>query len=346
MKIFYLLLATALVSVLFTAGPGAARDRISATEQQLLRLQTALDSLNAQAEEIRVRSDSLSTLISNLKAKEKLGFFERRRLEKLLQESLHITARREKVMTARKELQQQLKQIRNELLSLYEGAVDSLLHELESRKNLSGQEKKVLAGKIRFYQNKSQRLTQGAVSAVGLSLREELKVEPTDTPIEIEAKADFYRDMGDKLKKQASLIEARIKKVRQEATLRKRLAQFIDDVQLFDSQDEPVATSGTSSYATAGSFDKMGPAENMTGFNARESVALSGSSVSGVLITTDRLLRYDLNRMSPDDMESYLFKLEKEKRKLLSTADSLKHVAASYDEQAQKLRDSLGRPIK
>jgi len=327
-----------IVLMLFSRQAMSSQDRIQTVEQEVAGLVARIDSINTVISTLKAKSDSLSLLIENFKQKERLSFFGKRHLQEWLKESQALTQEQKSALEKKDALTQQIIQSQQILSDLYHQRVDSLLSYLEHQPNISETEKKNITEQIQEFRAKQERLKKPLLSSTIMAAN--VPITATDTPSEIKAKADFYRDLRDKMKRKASLVNEKIQSLHQESKLRQRLAQLIDDERLFDQRDESVANAlpETRSYTA----EDWGP-ESLAGNKFARNSDAADLSTTTIFATTDQLLQFDLQSLSPDEMDFFLSRLEKEKQRLLTVADSLNQIASQYDQQAKKLWNSLGR---
>ena len=163
-------------------------------------------------------------------------------------------------------------------------------------------------------------------------------------PREIEAKADFYRDRGDIYRQKAAEIEHRIGHLKNETKLRRRMAEMVDDIRLFDQRDEPFAASSTNDNSDGGM--RMATPDDIQDYSEYfyNADGMKGVGNTLRLYEVEQLMNLDFHALPHYDAEEYISRLETEKLLLLDAADSLSTIARNYEEKAKELRQSLDTP--
>ncbi len=314
--------------LLLTLSIGYGQADLSRLEQGIRLAQERLKVLQTENQNLQLQSDSLAIFINTLKTAPTMGFLERRKLERLLRDSQDLASAREHNLHEQKQQKNHLEQIVATLLKRYDAVIDSLVQVAERSGDVSRVE---TASRIQTL--RARRSSVNAQSAnPGQSLqRPELALQPNDLPEDIEVKAEFLRDRADRLRQQERTLERRIKDVRAEKTLRKKMNDLVTDVRLFDQQDEAIRagtmTTPTSERPAYG--DKAG--------------STFSDPAPGHAMTTpaDYLLRVDIRALSEQDTDAYIRELEAERKRLSSRADSLIDNARQFDLEAQKQRQSF-----
>jgi len=257
-------------------------------------------------------------------------------LDGFLRDAQSLASEQEKFNAQAAELQRHKAKTVALLESLYTVAMDSLLDYVANHSNVGGIEKNRIGEEVRLLSAKRQQLRNSEKA-----LRDEAElpspgIELDDTPKEIEAKADFYRDREDRYREKAQELQGHIKKVRDETILRKRMAELVDDTRLFDHRDEPFATKTSSAGAPATDEATKGRGPALTN-------EYSESRNAPALTAADQLLTFDFQSLPIYDVDDYLKVLEAEKQRLVATADSIAAVARIFDQQAKQLRQSIER---
>jgi hypothetical protein len=326
-KLFFLL-------ILFCATRGfSAPIELNAQEKRYATLSSAIDSLQVIVFQLKQKIDSLSQLISPLKEKENLGYFEHRKLTGLLKESNSFSIKRENLLKEIQSLEGQKVVVRDKLIALYHTLVDSLL-DTSNGKAASPSTKKSLARQLNETRQRLAQLELPGPQLLPPNTTPIPTLDENDTPDEIEAKADYFRDVEDKMRHQAALIADRVKDVMQEITIRKKMAELVNDIRFFDQRDEAI---GRSSQTGQPASEALGPATDAVRGNGEKLSDYSSES----LVASAQLLQYNFLNLSFYEIDNYLRLLASEKQKLLFTADSLAKAATDLDRQAKKQRQSL-----
>ncbi len=333
------LLHFAVSIIVFASSAGMGQTSIAVAERQLVAIDGQLATIKRASEKNARQGDSLAVLISRLKQKDDLGYFGKRRLGGLLRDAQSLAVEQEKLDAQAAELHRQRSKAVATLESLYTAAMDSMLKYVANHSSIDGIEKNRIGEEVRLLNAKRQQL-QSSEKVVGDTAEPPSPViEWDDTPKEIEAKADFYRDREDRYREKAEELQGHIKKVRDETTLRKRMAELVDDTRLFDHRDEPFATKTTAAGApTTDDRAKLGGPATTNDF--------SESRNAPAMTAADQLLTFDFQSLPIYDVDDYLKVLEAEKQRLIATADSIAAVVKTFDQQAKQLRQSIERTPK
>ncbi|NOY59313.1 MAG: hypothetical protein GXO75_10370 [Calditrichaeota bacterium] len=320
--------------VIFSQSGTAALERLVETKGM------ELNSLQRNISINMARADSLARVIAKIREKEPLNFVERRKLDRLLKTSQQLAAKQEKALQQQSKLSRKLREIKMQLQSLYAARLDSLVKLVESHPAGDRRYKKEWSDEIRVLQQKSD-LLRPSSQIVSTGVNDATpQINEKDTPREIENKASFFRDRQDKYRDKAQQIEKKIKQVKEEARLRQRMAEMVDDVRLFDSRDETIRPSETVAGISATArreFDESAKTWNNADY-------MSGIGNTLALKHADQLLNLDFRSMPVYDIQDFIGSLDRERQKLLQTADSLSAVADTYEQKAEQLRKSIQAP--
>lgn len=326
--------------VLFLPAVIFSQSRTESLERQMQTKRAELNLLQRSISINMTRADSLARVIAKIREKEPLHFVEKRKLDRLLKASQQLAAKQEKALQQQSRLSRKLREIKMQLQSLYAARLDSLVKLVESHPAGDKRRKKEWSDEIRVLQQKSA-LLRPSSQIVSAGVNDATpQINEKDTPREIENKASFFRDREDKYRTKAQQIEKKIKQVKDEAKLRQRMAEMVDDVRLFDSRDEtirPSESAASISTTTRQGFDETAKLWNNADY-------MSGIGNTLALKQADQLLNLDFNSMPVYNIQDYLDNLDKEKEKLLQTADSLSAVADTYEQKAEQLRKSIQAP--
>ena len=320
---------------------GHARTSLDVMEKRMNEIQQLIHINNRSILDNMKKSDSLAVRAAQLKERENLSFFNKIKLDNLLKELQRLNSVQENLLLQQHNLASESSELFQLLDERYSAAIDSLVDRI-AHGSTNAVIKKQRIDFIGVLKQKQRRLRDEASVALPQNV---LNVNPhiasNDMPEDIEAKADFYRDRRDKYMAKAQELEIRIKKVKEENKLRRRMAEMIDDVRLFDQRDESLphgSAAGNPAPAANGSTKDNGEGlyQNYDG--------MSGIANTTILQQADQFLKYDYRLLPAYDMEEFLNKLQIERRKILSAADSLSTVIKACEEQAIELRRSIDQP--
>ncbi|MBN2356468.1 hypothetical protein JXO59_10165 [candidate division KSB1 bacterium] len=313
---------------------GLAQDGLAAGEAQLSRFVASLDSLRAHMTALTRQSDSLASQITDLKQRHDLNYFERKRLERLLGSAQINAEGREKNLIQQNIVAAAVAAQTRLLHQQYALAIDSLLGVADRLPQADVRNRQRLGGQIESYRLRQTQLQSSLERHFEGGGEAAVALDAGDLPDEIQAKAGYLRDREDKLRNRAGLLEARLKQVHQEITLRKKMTELLDDVRLFDQQDEAVAI-------TSRTIDGAGGKEGTyTDLNAPRAGAMDVEIASPM----ERLLQTDVRSLSDEGVDAYILNLQTQRHTLLFQADSLARLADSYDQQVETLRHKIHQP--
>jgi hypothetical protein len=326
--------------ILTTASLTYTQSSVRVLEQRMGDVQKHIDIINQSILDNMKKTDSLAVKVADLKANQNISFFEKIKLENLLKETQRLNSVQENLLIQQSKLINERTQLFQVLDEQYSAAIDSLFNMIEFSAT-DAVMKKQWADAASYLEQKQRRLHEDAI-VVQPQLVSDVNpsVASNDMPVDIDAKADFYRDRRDKYMTKAHELQTRIKKVKEEGKLRQRMSEMVDDVRLFDQRDEPYSPK-TSSSTLPSEFDNS-KAGGGGVFNNYEGMTGIGNTTA--LQEADQFLKYDYRLLPTYDMEEYLGKMEVERRKILSSADSISTVIKMYEEQAEELRRSVQQP--
>jgi DNA repair exonuclease SbcCD ATPase subunit len=301
-------------------------------------IQAELTQLRALNARLQHQADSLAAAISELKQKQEISYFERSRLENLLKKSQTLSEIMEQNAAKIERLEEKRQELGTQLIGSCSFKIDSLLSLLQTE---SGSSKEQLLQRIQSLRQKRSLLERENIPTVAeIPSADRLTVEESDTPEEIEAKRIYYLDQSEKLKQRAALLQEKMTRVRKETNLRRRMADLVEDVRLFDQSDEPYALSSSEAVAARDGTDQQKEYVNSPIGEGRE-----GETVPSRL-EFERVLTVNTGALSIYQVDQYIDLLEGEEQKYLAISDSLRRVADQYAQQADKLRQSIDEKLQ
>lgn len=303
-------------------------------ENQLTTMVQQQDSLTIYINSNVAQTDSLAHHIFLLREKQNLNFVERNQLDRLLKQSLDLSTGQETSVTAYKNLSKDINDLKSTLLKRYSDQEKELMVLL--RKNPGNTQLSIDLSSVRTKKTNLEQINR-PLQSINIS-DVYLQIEKTDMPRDIDAKAIFFRDREDTFRQKAKQLEERYKRVKEETTLRNRLAEMVDDVRLFDSRDEAVSQSTSSNVTAETSKDNTFSNDRAAWINPEE---MGGISNTLNVFNANELLGLDFQNMPSYDVMDYLIGLEKQKAVLLREADSLSTLADTFEKEANKLRSTL-----
>lgn len=295
---------------------------IDLAKQNERQLAAQLELLQSEKGKYLHQSDSLAALIQQLKSKQDLNIFQRRRLEQLLKSSQeldqNILALDQKIDQTDREHQAVLR----ELVAWYDAQMAQLMDSRQGKKLAQAQldrlanwqlERNEYASKIKQYRIQHQ-------------IRRPIQIGDSDSYQTIRQKADLVKDQEDKARKQIMIVDKRVKELQSELKLRSRMNELIADTYLMDQPTEKVLPQSQA----------RGANENAT-FSENDKSVKAPSSASFDVVD-NLLLKADVSGISNLDLESQLRALQQMKVRLAQSADSLGAVAEQFYQAAEKKR--------
>ena len=300
---------------------------------QTSTLETRLDSLRSERIETRLmrdslqhRIDSLAVVIYEYKSLQSQGYFEKRKLQNYLSESVQLSDQIQEVQLKSNHLDEQISSLSDRLLLHYDRKIDSLIQH-DSREA-------EWARKISELQQKRQHLQKWLQPDRSVESVYDIEILETDTPEEIDLKVLFYRDQARRLVEQADQMNEQIDRIRQENRIRQRMSDLVEDVTLFAQNDESIVVENPPERMTTEYAGLIGHPDDSF-WESGENKILDQSLIAEPASTPE------LQNMAPQELDRYIRILENQEQRYSRLADSLRQMADKYEKEAEKLRNSL-----
>ena len=295
---------------------------ITSLEQKEQQLSGQLESLQIEKSTFLHQSDSLAVLIQQLKSKEDLNIFQRRRLEQLLKSSQeldqNITDNDQKI----ERLDREQQALFRELIAWYDGQIAKMMNSGKGKK-LSQSEAQQLT---EWSAERNQYLKKIRQNQIQFQISKPIAIEESDSYQTVNQKADLVKDQEDKVRRQVKLMDKRVTELQRELKLRSRMNELIADTYLMDQPTEKLLPQnqprGANDNAAFTETDKAARAQSSGSFD----------------IVDNLLLKTDVSGISNLDLESYIRNLQQMKMRLSQSADSLRVVAKQFYQAAEKKR--------
>lgn len=307
---------------------------VSAQTPSRQALRSQLDSLEVRYQQASTtsgnlsrRADSLAAVVQQRKSKKSTNLLSDRALADELRRAQNLA---NQLQTARQVQAVQLDSLirkAEQTLKILNGEVTRLTVQFSAAK-LNGNRvlQKNLAEELREttqLRQRCQTLLQNVPAPAPLI---EVRVDPHDPPEVFAQKADFLLDQADRLRRSAAQVEAKSNQLRQEVTMRERLADFVEDLRVFDPTAETPRSVGQSGVLR----DKAAS----TDFNAQPGRVEDIANLSQAVLANDRLWPEDIAQLSDTELRKWITRLESQRRHWLAQADSL-------SQRAQEIRKSI-----
>jgi hypothetical protein len=294
---------------------------INSLQQQEQQLSAQIESLQIEKSSFLHQSDSLAVMIGQLKSKQDLNIFQRRRLEQLLKSSQELDQNITEIDQKINKLDRDHQATLGELISWYDGQIAKMVD--------SGQGKKLSQSQVEqlseWNLERNEYLKKVKQNQIHLPLNKPIEIDQSDSYQTIKLKADLVKDQEDKARKQLTLVDKRVKELKHELKLRNRMNELIADTYLMDQPTEKFLPQN----------QPRGANENATFSGTDKSRAPSSMTFD---VVDNLLLKNDISAISNLDLESYIRNLQQMKVRLNQSADSLGLVADQFYQTAEKKR--------
>lgn len=307
---------------------------IAELEIQIDKLDSIWNVLQSQIKDLNKQAKTKAQAIADLRREEPLNFIERQHLESLLKESLTLTQKIENLQREMNHIQQELKTKRSELIDIYDRKFESLLKILDS--NPSALQRKESLAELQRIKMKKAKI-QEPLFHEQLFLPEMkiiFKIEDNDTPHRLKEKADYLKDQEDRHRRHATRLYKKTSELEKELNLREKMSDFINDLALFDQQEEPLqknkATESISNNTYTDKFSEETAVDNRGFATYREK-----NFILDNIFLNPEIQTASLQSLTISDLEIILKKLKKEKDRINRIADSLNIQAELFYKAAQ-----------
>ncbi|MCI0493641.1 hypothetical protein L0Z72_01430 [candidate division KSB1 bacterium] len=295
---------------------------IDLAKQNEKQLSVHIASLQIEKSNLLHQSDSLAALIQQLKSKQDLNIFQRRRLEQLLKSSQELDQNITEIDQNIDKLDREHQTVLNELISWYDVKIAKMVNSGQGKKLSQSQAEQL----SRWHLERNEYLKKVKQNQIRLQFSKAIEIEQLDSYQTIKQKADLVKDQEDKARKQIKLVDKRVKELQGELKLRNRMNELIADTYLMDQptekllpQNQPRGANDNASYSET---DKSVRAQSSGSFD----------------IVDNLLLKSDVSGISNLDLESHIRNLQQMKTRLSQSADSLRTVADQFYQAAEKKR--------
>ena len=315
------------IAIMLFAGIAFSQSEL---EADLMAVQSRLSALRQEQRMLDATADSLAKQIQLLKEGEAHNFLGRRRLEGALREAQVLAARQEENQRAQTAQFDEEQRCARALDDMYTVLIDSLLRAVD---RVTPAERRDLASRAKELRDHRAALQPLLLRNLAVpSYAPDLNLNSAVLPEDIKARADLLRDREDQLRRQLLQLERRSGQIRQESALRKKMADLVTDVSLFEQRDETAKLS-LRSYGSV----------KVDGFDRGGEIGTAGVQQVEVdlALPAEPLLRTDLRTPSSGDADQLLREIDEQCRILRQRADSLANQARLFDAEAEKLRAIL-----
>jgi len=304
-------------------------------ETQLTEKTSELQQAATRHQQLTAQAGILAAKISDLKIKPELNYFQRRQLEEHLKASQELANEIENLNRRIFQLRNEAQPIREALVVAYDQQIAQLLQESQQA-GLSSSRKKNLLKQLTQIKGKRNSLQIQMDWELADSFKiSEVEIHENDTPRKIQVKADWLKDLEQRLRTNAGKIERVVLNLKAEIELRDKMQEFEQELSLFNHRDEtralPVAAAITDQQIT---FERNNPptgGPKSTGGTTEKTALLPVFPNFGP--------ENDIMNFSRSDLQAYIDSLGRRKVELLITADSLNRKAADFYRQAEHAKN-------
>jgi chromatin segregation and condensation protein Rec8/ScpA/Scc1 (kleisin family) len=304
-------------------GQGVSQQELTA---QLDNYEANYHRANDAAENLSRRADSLAKVIRKRKSDKSRNILSDRALAEELRLSQELAGKLQKAQHFEEVQLDSLIRKAEQTLKILNDEVTRLTIQFSAAKSAGNSaQQKNLAAELREMERLRQRCQTLLKNAPAPAPLMQVIVQPDDSPEQIAQKSDFMLDQADRLRRHAAQAEGKSKQLRQELTMRERLADFVQDLRVF----EPA---GETPRAAAGVAGQRSNTEPTSVDAARETIA----NLTPMLIANEQLWPQDPTRLSDTDLKKWVARLESQQRQWIAQADSLAR-------QAQQIKKLINR---
>ncbi len=286
--------------------------------------------------------DSNVILISQLKEKKELGFFERIQLKSLLKQSEDISQQMVKIDKLTLAHYDTNKEKLEQLVRLMEDEIRAVLRQIEQSPQGSDERGDFVETLQAMILEKLEMQSQ-AVEPLTITYQE-IRHQKTDDPEVLIEKSDYLMDQHDKLVRYIEQIDRKIDLIESENEIKKQARRFVDDVYLLDKNREMKITQNKNAES-GGTL--LGGAENLSRAASQDEMLLRTQSLTGITATSSQNPLFLNSRLelsnqpiySTDDFQSIIQKLNVERRLAQNKARHFKKISGELRRLAEyKLR--------
>ncbi len=297
-------------------------------EIRLEQLERRIRQLQKQEDELTAAVLEREQKIADLKKAGDLNYLQQTRLQRLLKEAHQLAGEIEGMDRQLEQVNQSYSQTGDRLSTLYSTRINNLLKRLESKK-VTGVQRQTLLKQVERLRIRNQALRQklGLQDSPDVNAGE-LQISPTDTPRQIEQKADVLKDQEDKYRSLSQQLGTRYQELERELQLRNRIDDLVADLSLFDQQEEAIGSLAPETGQGMESVDGPGDSDFSANIGSRESRA-------EVIIGQGN---FDYTGLSDGNLEEVVALLKQRQIRAVAQADSLKKRAEFFLEAARDLR--------
>jgi len=323
-----------LIALLFGQVAFAQTDSLKALISQLDSFESRYRSASAAAEILSRQADSLAKVIQKRKSNNSRNILSDRALAEELKLSQELSGKLQDAQHFEEVQLDSLVRKAEQTLKILNDEVTRLTIQFSAAKaNGNSAQQKIFAGELREVESLRQRCQTLLKNTPAPAPLMQVMIQPDDSPEVIAQKADFVLDQSDRLLRNAMQTEEKAKQVRQELAMRERLADFVQDLRVFDPSSEAAQGVSGSSDPTR---SPTGSLEDASGSFADRA---STQPINSLLLANDTVWPQDISQLSNANLKKWITQLENQRKHWLAQADSLV-------KRALDMRNSINSKIK
>lgn len=307
-----------LIALLFVQAAFAQTNSPRALISQLDSYESRYHSASAASEILSHQADSLAKVIQKRKSNNSRNILSDRALAEELKLSQELSGKLQNAQHFEEVQLDSLIRKAEQTLKILNDEVTRLTIQFSAAKsNGNSAQQKIFAGELREVEKLRQRCQTLLKNAPAPAPLMQVMIQPDDSPEVIAQKADFVLDQSDRLRRNAMQTEEKTNQMRQELAMRERLADFVQDLRVFDPSSE--ATQGAPATGNR-STSPLGIPETESGAFADRAAT---QPISNLLLANDAVWPQDISQLSNNDLKKWIAYLENQRRYWLAQADSL-----------------------
>jgi len=303
-----------LIALLFGQVAFAQTDSPKALISQLDSYESRYRSASAATEILSRQADSLAKVIQKRKSDNSRNILSDRALAEGLRLSQELSGKLQAAQHLEAMQLDSLIRKAEQTLKILNDEVTRLTIQFSAAKSSGNStQKKFFAGELREVEKLRQRCQALLKNSPAPAPLMQVMIQPDDSPEMIVQKTDFVLDQSDRLRRNAQQTEEKAKQVRQELAMRERLADFVQDLRVFDPSAEAAQGAPKSGEVTAGPQGESGSFADRA----------SAQPISSLLLANDSVWPQDISQLSNADLKKWIAHLENQRKYWLAQADSL-----------------------
>jgi|GEM_PF-970242 len=334
-------------AALAAGSPGRKAD-LAGQRSIIAGQEAVLDSLKNLEARYMNDAEVLASRIRLFRKDEDLNAREHRTLQKLLRDSQNLEARLG-LVTARLDSLQEAR-VR---------AIEDMLHEIDAEladqlSVLNARGKEDSGGEMipRFQellQWKSELTARQEPVAPASRMGLKLQIRPEDTAQELRWKGDILLDREERFRDEVKMIDERIRSLRIESDVRRKVADMTRELDLFDEREELLNHVGIYASSSETNNSRYWDGTNTDNFLNPEGMTDSKTATGGeggpAMALSENPAEPGRDRFprSPENIEASIRRLAAHQKALKVYADSLKTESLRFYDEAEKRRNQNPR---